>query len=382
MPARSKPAPSPPETTLLPLLKARIRDKGPLSIADFMALALDHPEQGYYRRREPFGAAGDFVTAPEIGQVFGELIGLWLASAWRGVGRPAPFRLVELGPGRGQLMADLFRAVAKMPGFLSAADIHLVETSERLRDVQRDRLAGIEITWHDRLETVPAGPLFLIANEFFDALPVHQLIRKETDWAERLVTLNDDGDFAFIEGEAPAGLVETLDMTESPESGCIAELSPARETLMRSIGERIARDGGVALIVDYGAWVARPTGDTLQAVRGHRPVDPLSAPGETDLTTQVDFRRLGHAAADGGADVYGPVPQGTFLRTLGIEVRTASLLKNADPRQSRDLREALFRLTDAGAMGEAFKVLVLSRPSDPPPPGFDAPSLSAERYSP
>lgn len=375
MPAQNKPAPSRPETPLGGIIKQQIAADGALSVADFMDLCLNHPQYGYYQSREPFGVDGDFVTAPDVSQVFGELIGLWLATAWQQMGRPDPFRLVELGPGRGQLMADLLRATSKVPGFLDVADIHLIESSKRLADRQRDALAGVDIAWHERLETVPDGPLFLIANEFFDALPAHQLVRSGHDWRERLVTVGDEEDLIFAEGDAPVPLSDMLADLAETTPGQIAEISPAREGLARSIGKRLRRDGGLAVIIDYGAWVDRATGDTLQAVKAHQQVDPLSSPGEVDLTTQVDFRRLGLAAADGGADVFGPVPQGTFLRTLGIDMRMAALLKGADDSQRQSLREALFRLTDASAMGELFKVLALGSPGAEPPPGFTAPSV-------
>ena len=338
-----------------------------------MDLALNHPELGYYHTKDPFGVAGDFITAPEISQVFGELIGLWLGAAWQGAGRPSSFRLIELGPGRGQLMADLVRAAAKVPGFLDAADIHLVESSERLRKIQREKLQALDITWHDAFSSVPAGPVFLIANEFFDALPIHQLIRTEAGFSERLLTCNDRGELAFETGEAPADLLDMVSDLPLGDPGEIAEISPARNNLAREIGARIAQEGGVALIIDYGASVDRATGDTLQAVKNHRPADPLETPGEIDLTSQVDFKRLGEAAADAGSALFGPVPQGTFLRTLGIELRIAALLEQAAPKQGRSLREALFRLTDASTMGEAFKVLALASPDQPPPPGFRLP---------
>jgi len=375
MPAPSKPAPSPPETPLSPLIRDRILETGPLSIAAFMDMALNHPEYGYYQHREPFGVSGDFITAPETSQIFGELIGLWMATAWIEKGKPSAFNLVELGPGRGQLMADLLRATSKVPGFLDASTLHLVETSKRLIEQQQTALAGFDITWHEQLKTVPSGPLFLIANEVFDALPIHQLQRTEGGWIERFVNVDDSGHFLMMAGDAQSDLQPRLGQGVETPIGEIAEISPARETLASEIGARIQRDGGVALIIDYGAWVDRATGDTLQAVRDHRPVDPLSAPGRTDLTSQIDFRRLGEAAADDGCDVFGPVPQGSFLRTLGIEVRTAALLAKANDDQRRDLRHALFRLTDASTMGEAFKVMVLNQPGAAPPPGFGAASL-------
>ncbi len=380
MAAQSLPVSSSPEAPLLPLIHERIRKSGPLSVADYMSLALDHPDFGYYRTQDPFGAAGDFITAPDISQVFGELLGLWLATAWVEAGRPSPCRLVELGPGRGQLMADLLRAAAGVEGFLAGADIHMVESSERLRAVQRQALPDHHIVWHDRIETVPEGPLFLIGNEFLDALPAHQLIRTESGWAERLVSVEDDGSLGFSTGAAPTGLLRLIaesawGNSEELNVGDIAEVSPARDALAEVLGHRLASHGGVALLVDYGAWVDHPTGDTLQAVHNHQAVDPLCKPGLTDLTTQIDFQSLGKAGARGGASVFGPVPQGTFLRGLGIEPRMAALLKNADDEQRLALRGALFRLTDASAMGEVFKVMVLASPRGPLPPGFHAPTL-------
>jgi NADH dehydrogenase [ubiquinone] 1 alpha subcomplex assembly factor 7 len=349
-------------------LAAEIRACGPLPVARFMELALEH----YYRERDPFGAAGDFVTAPEVSQMFGELLGLWLAQAWSDRGRPAPARLVELGPGRGTLMADLLRATARVPGFRDALAIHLVERSPRLRELQAERLAGVDVTWHDRLEGVPEGPLFLIANELLDALPIHQLVRAGERWVERRVGLAD-GELAFMLDDRPAPLAGSL-----PDAvpGTIAEVGPARERLARQIGERLAAAGGVALLIDYGAFAGQPTGDTLQAVRGHVRADPLAAPGEADLTAQVDFRAVAEAACAGGAAVFGPVPQGAFLRAFGIEPRALQLLERARPEQRRDLRTSLFRLTDAAAMGELFKVLVLAPPEGPLPPGFSAPTLA------
>ena len=358
------------------VLAGEIRDRGPIPVARYMDLALNHPSLGYYRRREPIGAAGDFTTAPEIGQAFGEILGLWLAEAWAGIGRPAPVRLVELGPGRGALMVDLLRVAAQVPAFRSALRVHLVETSEPLRARQREHLAGHEIAWHDELAEVPPAPWLLVANEFFDALPVHQLVRSEEGWRERVVGLDDEGRLAFRLSNQASPLAGELRAAESAPPGAIAEVSPARAALARAIGARIAAHGGVALLIDYGAWAEGPTGDTLQAVRRQETCHPLTAAGEADLTSQVDFRALAEAAVAGGAAVYGPVPQGTFLRAFGIELRTAMLLERAAPGQRRELRAALHRLTDPGAMGELFKVLVLSRPGEAHPPGFSAATLS------
>ena len=350
-----------------------IRRAGPISTARFMALALAHPTLGYYARHDPLGAAGDFVTAPEISQVFGELVGLWLARAWSDLGRPDPCLLVELGPGRGTLMADLLRAAAQVPGFRASLRLHLVETSERSRDLQRARLAGEAVQWHGALDHVPPEPMLLVANEFLDALPVHQLMATGRGWVERVVDVAGR-ELVFGLSERPSDLARGL-----PDSatvlGQIAEVSPLRSEIAAAIGGRLAADGGVALLIDYGAW-AEVTGDTLQAVRDHAPWPVLAAPGEADLSSHVDFRALAEAACDAGAAVYGPVAQGPFLRAMGIDLRIARLLERATPGQRRQLRAALFRLTDGGAMGELFKVLALAGPGAPPPPGFTGPTLS------
>jgi NADH dehydrogenase [ubiquinone] 1 alpha subcomplex assembly factor 7 len=352
------------------MIAGLIREQGPLPVARYMSLALAHPEHGYYSKKEPFGAAGDFVTAPEISQMFGEIVALWLAQAWLDRGRPRPLRLVEIGPGRGTMMADMLRALRAVPELLAAAEVHLVETSPRLREAQRQRLAGQQVSWHEDLEGVPAGPLLLVANEVLDALPVHQLVMTEGGWVERCVGLDDEGRLAFVAARepAPAALARGLPADAAP--GTIAEVSPARAALAEAIGRRLALHPGVALLIDYGGSPTTPAGDTLQAVRAQQPWDPLAAPGEADLSSQVDFGALARAAVRGGARVHGPVPQGAFLRALGIEARALNLMRNASAEERRELRAALFRLTDASAMGELFKVLALASPEGPPPPGF------------
>ena len=241
-----------------------------------------------------------------------------------------------------------------------------------MRAAQAVRLTGFDVSWHDQFGAVPPGPILLVANEFFDALPTHQLVATARGWVERSVDLDTDGRLTFRLDRLRSALGARL-----PEAipGTLAEVSPARSELARAIARRIADDGGVALVIDYGAWAEGPTGDTLQATSHHAPCDPLDAPGTADLTTHVDFRALAEAASGGGAAVYGPVPQGTFLATLGVHLRTAKLLERAAPDQRRALRAALFRLTDPGAMGELFKVLVLAHPAAPAPPGFHAPTL-------
>ena len=312
------------------------------------------------------------MTAPELSQAFGEVVGAWLAQAWLDLGRPAPFRLVELGPGRGTLLADALRATRAVAGFRDGVRLHLVETSERLQAAQAARLAGFDPSWHARFDEVPSGPLLLIANEFFDALPVYQLVASARGWVERCVDLDDECRLAFSLAEGPSPLGTDL---PDATAGTVTEVSPARTEFARDIGRRIAEAGGVALVIDYGAWAEGPTGDSLQATRRHAPCDPLDAPGTADLTTHVDFRALAAAAVAGGASVYGPVPQGTFLTTLGIHLRTAKLVERAAPDQQWALRAALFRLIDASAMGELFKVLVLAAPAAPAPPGFHEPTL-------
>ncbi|MEM8752342.1 MAG: SAM-dependent methyltransferase, partial [Pseudomonadota bacterium] len=281
-----------------------------MTLHDYMALCLSHPEHGYYATRDPLGRAGDFTTAPEVSQMFGELLGLSLAQAWVDQGRPAPFRLIELGPGRGTLTADLLRAAAAAPGFVEAADLWLVETSPALRAEQAKRL-GRRPRWVDRLSDAPAGPTILIANEFFDALPIRQFVMAGGMWRERVVGL--DGD-RLVYGLKTA----PLPFGPAPE-GAVREVCPLLATIGTEIAARIAVRGGAAIVVDYG--YAEPTAagaDTFQAVRGHAYADPLERPGEADLTAHVDFSALARAARMGGAAAAGPVEQGALLAALGI----------------------------------------------------------------
>jgi NADH dehydrogenase [ubiquinone] 1 alpha subcomplex assembly factor 7 len=368
-------------TPLGRLLARRIRLAGPLTLAQYMAEALGHPEHGYYRTRDPFGAAGDFTTAPEISQIFGELLGLWCVEMWQALGSPAALNLVELGPGRGTLMADALRAARLRPAFRAAATAHLVETSEGQRARQAATLAQAEPAlmpvWHDSLATVPDGPMLLLANELFDALPIHQFVRTADGWRERVVALapdaGADGD-SLCFGLAPPGpaLALLADAHRAAPVGAIAEVSPAAIALAAEIARRAAV-GGAALVIDYGP-AASAAGDSLQAVRQHRPADPLAAPGEADLTAHVDFAALARAAREAGATVHGPLPQGTFLARLGLEMRAAALLRTASPAQARDIRAAVARLLDPAEMGTLFKALAIVAPSLPVPPGFGPPA--------
>jgi SAM-dependent MidA family methyltransferase len=335
-----------------------IAQEGPISVERYMELALTHPRYGYYRTHDPFGVEGDFVTAPEISQMFGELIGLWAADCRSRMGRPHRLRLVELGPGRGTLMADALRAARIVPEFLAAISLHLVETSEALRQRQEQALRDYEIasSWHQRFEDVPPGPMILIANEFFDALPIRQFVRAGTGWHEHLIGLGEGGALAFGLSKEPE---RSLDLA-APE-GAILEIAPSSLMLARSIAERLTADGGAALIIDYG-HMRRGFGDTFQALRRHGFADPLASPGESDLTAHVDFAALGEAARKAGAVVHGPVTQGAFLRALGIEARADRLKARATPAQGAAIDAALTRLTGTaeGQMGALFKAMAIT----------------------
>lgn len=355
-------------TELGRLIAHRIALTGPISIADFMAEALGHPRLGYYRRAMPLGAQGDFTTAPEISQMFGELLGAWLAERWLAMGRPAPVRLVELGPGRGTFMADALRATRGVPGFHAALDLHLVETSLPLRIAQRAALAGFTPTWHERFDDVPAGPLLLVANEFFDALPVRQFHRTAQGWRERMVGLAPDGTLRLA--LAP-GLTPFAAALPDAPPGAEAELCEAGRALAASFGTRLGRDGGWALIIDYGHDLPS-LGTSLQAVRAHRGAGILDRPGETDLSAHVDFAALAAATA---MPRFGPAGQGDFLRRLGIEGRARSLKEQASPEQARAIDAALARLIAPDQMGTLFRVLAVGDTRSAAPAGFsDTPS--------
>ncbi|MEX2615411.1 MAG: SAM-dependent methyltransferase [Alphaproteobacteria bacterium] len=352
------------------LIARRIASSGPISISEYMALALGHPELGYYTTRDPFGRAGDFITAPEISQVFGEMIGLWWVAVWREMGAPDRFRLVELGPGRGTLMADALRAATVAPDFVRAAQVHLVETSPVLREAQRTTLTGRHIHWHDRFDEVPDGPVLLVANEFFDALPVRQLQRTSAGWRERLVGNGTDGlVFVLSAPGVPAEVLLHPDVRNGAPEGAIAEIQPAALSTAAAIAARISAAGGAALIVDYG-YVDSAPGDTLQAVRAHRPHDVLADPGAADLTVHVDFAALGRAAGD-SVRHFGPCGQGVFLQALGVELRAEQLMAKATPEQQSAIRSGLTRLIDPAEMGILFKVLALTQQGMPVPPGFE-----------
>ncbi len=350
-------------------LRACIRATGPVSVATFMAEAV----AAYYAHADPFGVDGDFITAPEISQIFGELIGLWAAVVWQDMGAPERVRLVELGPGRGTLMADLLRAAQTVPAFIAALEVHLVETSPRLVPVQRQRLEGIgvPVVWHDHIAAVPPGPLLVVANEFLDALPICQFERTVHGWQERLVGLAADGrTFRFVLG--PVNSLPPLpeNVRDGAPVGALAEGAPAVQAVVAAVATRLARHGGAALFIDYGP-VASAVGDSLQAVRSHAPHPVLEAPGTADLTAHVDFAEAVTAALRAGACVHGPVRQREWLHRLGILTRANVLLARSNPEQAHLLAAGVHRLIDDAAMGRLFKVLGLAHPGLPSLPGLD-----------
>lgn len=349
-------------TTLADLIAARIRAGGPISIADYMVECLLHPDHGYYAQREPFGSAGDFITAPEISQLFGEIIGVWLVHAWRQAGRPSRFVLAEAGPGRGTLMADILRTARIDPAFGAAAHVTLVEASPRLRAIQEETIGALApgALWFDRLEHLPDGPLFLIGNEFLDALPIRQFVKTTSGWRERLVGLDADDEFQFVAGPAslPDDALPADHDAASP--GAIFEVSPAREAVAATLAERIARDGGLALLIDYG-HARTAIGDTFQAMRHHAFADPLAEPGLADLTSHVDFAALARVASNAGAAALPILTQGDFLVATGIVERAGALSTGKDAATQADIRQAVERLcgNGTGQMGALFKVLCL-----------------------
>ena len=337
-----------------------IRADGPMTVEAFMRLCLHDPQDGYYATRPRLGADGDFLTAPLASQMFGELIGLWAVDAWTRLDQPAPFQLVEMGPGDGTLMSDVMRAARVVPSFRAAAALWLVETSAPLIERQRERLAVHGPRWAGSLDEVPAGaPTVLVANELLDCLPARQFVRAETGWTERRVGLDESGALAFGLAPAPQGFVPPPGL-ESVPPGSLVEISPAQEALGAEVGARIAQDGGVALFIDYGRGRPEP-GDTLQALSRHRKVDVLATAGEADLTVHADFPAFAAAARAAGAETTAITGQGDFLRALGIELR-AQALARARPDQAGIIARQLHRLTAPDEMGTLFKVVCVHQP--------------------
>lgn len=346
------------------IIKQRIHHLGPMQLAEFMTLCLLHPEHGYYTSKRPIGAAGDFTTAPEISQMFGEMIGLWLAQCWLDQGKPAPFNLVELGPGRGTLMADILRVGKTVPGFIAAANIHLIEASPTLRQTQKEALADHKIHWLDDIGKLPQNPLFLVANEFFDALPIRQFLRDGENWRERLVGL--DGENLSFGLGAPIPVSALGGRTDGLDQQDFVEVNSTAIAIIKDISQHIARDGGVALAIDYGDWGNH--GDTLQSVAAHQKTTPLERPGEQDITAHVDFQALAGQAAD--ICVSPMIPQGVFLERLGITARAQQLAQNLSDEALQQHIAAHRRLTHPDEMGNLFKAIAFFAKNAPPPPGF------------
>jgi SAM-dependent MidA family methyltransferase len=362
--------------TMTPLeidIRRRIAAAGPMPVNEYMALCLSDPQHGYYVTRDPLGAKGDFTTAPEVSQMFGELTGLWMVSTWQQMGAPENVRIVELGPGRGTMMSDAMRAAKIVPAFINAAVLHLVEISRPLQAMQEQALSALEIPtfWHQKLADVPAGSMIVVANEFFDALPINQAVKMEDGWHRRGVGIAEDGSFSYqAEAEPMPHFEATLPAAvKGAADGEIFEWRSDTETMQ--LGRRIAREPGAALVIDYG-HAESATGETLQAVREHLFADPLSTPGEADMTAHVDFQALGRAFEAMGANAFGPIEQALFLDRLGIGTRAQTLKANASRAKAHEIDSAMARLTGSGrtGMGTLFKAMAIAHRQLGTPAGF------------
>jgi len=341
-------------------LIARIRGEGPISVADYMTACLHDPAEGYYATRPRLGAQGDFITAPHVSQMFGELLGLWAVAVWDALGRPPRVRLVEMGPGDGTLMGDVWRACRASPAFAAAQETWLVETSEPLRAAQTARLGEAGVQWASALAGIPVdAPIILLANELLDCLPIHQAVFTKGGWRERRVGVDARGGLAFTLGEAPPRDLEAGAPSE------VREWSPALEELGREVGALIVKAGGAALFIDYGRDAAGP-GDTLQALRGHAKEGPLDHPGAADLTAHADFPTFLSAAREAGAHTTAISAQGDFLRSLGIGLR-AQRLTAARADQAAVIARQVERLIAPDQMGSLFKVAAIHAPGVAPP---------------
>ncbi|UYO01024.1 MAG: SAM-dependent methyltransferase [Devosia sp.] len=354
--------------TLEQQIDLHITTNGPMSVATYMGLCLTHPSRGYYRAGEPIGRAGDFITAPEISQMFGELIGFWLVNLWQQMGEPKAFTLLELGPGRGTLMADILRVACRAPGFRDALNLRLFETSPPLMAEQKARLDVYDPKWLENFENFEDGPVLVVANEFFDALPIRQFIRKSDGWHERQVGLLD-GKRAFGLSPTPIPPQSMPDAVQDAAPDTIFEACLAGGEVMSRLAKIVAVQGGSLLVVDYG-YAATQTGETLQGVRRHAYADVLDAPGETDISAHVDFGALANVARQAGLAVQPLATQGQFLTRLGIGERAAALA-GANPASAADVRAAHDRLVGDAQMGTLFKVFCAHSPGLQPP-GFAA----------
>lgn len=344
---------------LFDIIKQTLHQQGQMTVADYMNLCLGHPDHGYYMTHDPLGAQGDFTTAPEISQMFGELIGAWVMQCWHDMGEPSRFHLIEQGPGRGTLMADILRVTRGKADFMKAVNIHMVEISPVLIEKQKEKLQDFEVNWQQSFEDIQLdAPLILIANEFLDALPVHQFIRHKNHWHERCVTLDTDENLVFAE-TVPSFKPSTTGM-KPPEDAAILELCPAAIEQVEQVAARVAQYGGAALYIDYG-YTNSDYGDTLQALYKHKSCSVLDKPGRADITAHVDFERLEKTATQHGARVFGPYPQGDFLKALGIELRARQLMYK-NPEKAKGIEQSYNRLVDDAEMGHLFKAFAVTHP--------------------
>ena len=353
-------------TDLKKQLINRIQATGPVSLAAYMAECLMHPNHGYYQKEKVFGLEGDFTTAPEVSQMFGEMIGLWLADRWIKMGKPEAFSLVELGPGRGTLMADILRATSPVEEFQDAVSIHFVETSRQLRALQAEKVPLA--TWHDSFSGLPPAPTLVVANEFFDALPIHQYEKRDDKWHERLVGTDGDN-LGFMLGPCGAQFALIDDSLKGGPEGSILEVCPSALSVIGDIADHLNLHGGAALMIDYG-YRRAASGDSFQALQKHTYVDAFEAPGNADLTAHVNFETLKKAAMEKGLNSFGPTTQGMFLMAIGLGARAQVLAADTESSQQQQILNDLKRLTSPEEMGTLFKVLALQPHDLAPPPGF------------
>lgn len=364
---------SPPTDLALDLAR-RIRGEGPIPVSDFMTAAVE----AYYAQGDIFGRDGDFTTAPEISQVFGELIGLWCAVTWQALGCPRPLQLIECGPGRGTLMKDILRTASEtVPDFINSLEIHLVEQSAALRRLQKEALAAYTVSWHDNLADVPSGPMILVANEFLDALPIEQYVKTPSGWCQRLVGLENTGretdpGFAFETSPLPADKSPPAPLDNGTADGSIWETSPAADETVKEISQRCVNGPGAALIIDYG-YTEHGLGDTLQAVSRHNYHPVFDDIGAADLTAHVNFTAVAGTARIAGASVFGPVTQGHWLRQLGATVREAQLTAGRGEADAAAIKSGIRRLIEPEGMGDLFKVIALTDSSSRQLEGFRNP---------
>ncbi len=357
---------------LLELIKDKIRANGPMDLGAYMELCLGHPEHGYYMTRDPFGKDGDFTTAPEVSQLFGEMVGAWLSDLWIKMGSPADVLLVECGPGRGTLMADIMRATKGVPGFHEAVRVYLMEMSPVLRGIQSEKLAIYEPHWIDDLSQLPAtSPVLLVGNEFLDALPVRQLVRTNGEWIERGVSIGGDERLCLTDLPVDASLLEGVPkpILTSGEDGTF-ETSRVLNQFLKSVDILLKKQKGVALFADYG-HERSAMGETLQCVKSHKFAGLFDTPGSCDITAHVDFENIANLATADGLAAHGPVTQGAFLKALGIEARAERLWAVANEAQKESISTGLNRLIDTDQMGALFKVLAICHDPSIRPEGFD-----------